>query len=147
MAVKDFPTDKELDRTIAIAKQQKQEKHLEKQREVISKTKCRCGTFLKLNPDDFIILDGRKHSRRVSVECPKCKHLNDVKIYFPDDPRVVDAQIRVNRGGFKWEQENIRIKDLNKEQIGAWIKSEKEKVKNGSSKQSRVMQMLLAYID
>lgn len=146
MTVKDFPSDKELDRTIAEAMQQKQEKHLEKQREEISKTKCQCGTFLKLDPDDFIILDGRKHSRRVSVECSKCKHLNDVKIYFPDDPRVVDAQIRVIRGGFKWEQDNISIKDLNREQIGKWIESEKEKVKAGSSKQNRAIQMILAYL-
>jgi hypothetical protein len=147
MAVKDFPSDKELDRTIELAMQQKQEKHLEKQRERISKTKCRCGTFLKLDPDEFIILDGRKHSKRVTIECPKCKHLNDVKIFFPDDPRLVEAKINVVRGGFKWEQDNIAIKDLNKEQIGAWINSEKEKVRNGTSRKSRDLQMILAYLD
>jgi len=146
MAVKDFPSDKELDRTIELAMQQKQEKHLEKQREEISKTKCQCGTFLKLDPDDFIILDGRKHSRRVTIECPKCKHLNDVKIFFPDDPRLVEAQIKVIRGGFKFEQDNIAIKDLNKEQISSWIKSEQEKVKKGQSRQSRALQMILAYL-
>jgi hypothetical protein len=146
MAVKDFPSDKELDRTIELAMQQKQEKHLEKERERISKTKCQCGTFLKLDPKDFIILDGRKHSRRVTVECPKCKHLNDITVFYPDDPRLVEAQIRINRGGFKWEQENIPIKDLNKEQVGAWIKSEQEKVSNGTSRQNRVMQMILAYL-
>ena len=41
----------------------------------------------------------------------------------------MDAQIRVTRGGFKWEQDNIAIKDLDKEQIGKWLESEKRKLK------------------
>lgn len=131
-----------IDEQIVQLQEKKIEDHRKEEAKRIEDTECAsCGSKLNLNAEEYM----QPGTKRETVECSSCEILNDVIIAYPGNgkPDTDNCKIEVIKGGYKWQQSGVVLKDLSDKQVKAWYDNERKAVIDGTSKLPFEMQVIM----